>query len=37
MIVVESADIPLVGAAMFVDFDLWTKNLNLSLIDKYHS
>ena len=30
-------DIPLVGAAMFVDFDLRTKILNFSLIDKYQS
>ena len=33
----ESADIPPVGAAMYVDFDLWTKILNLSLTDKYQS
>ena len=37
MIVPERADIPSVGAAMFVDFDLRTKILNLSLIDKYQS
>ena len=37
MIVPERADIPSVGAAMFMDFDLQTKILNLSLIDKYQS
>ena len=37
MIVPEIADIPPVGAAMFVDFDLRTKILNFSLIDKYQS
>ena len=37
MIVPEKADIPPVGAAMFVDFDLRTKILNFSLIDKYQS
>ena len=37
VIVPESADIPPVGAAMFVDFDFRTKILNLSLIDKYQS
>ena len=37
VIVPERADIPSVGAAMFVDFDLRTKILNLSLIDKYQS
>ena len=37
MIVLESADIQPVGTAIFVDFDLRTKILNLSLIDKYQS
>ena len=37
MIVPERADIPPVEAAMFVDFDLQTKILNFSLIDKYQS
>ena len=37
VIVPERADILSAGAAMFVDFDLRTKILNLSLIDKYQS
>ena len=37
MIVPEKADIPPVGAAMFVDFDLRTKIRNFSLIGKYQS
>ena len=37
MIVPERVDIPPVGAAMFVDFDLRTKILNFSLIHKYQS
>ena len=37
MIVPESEDIPPVGAAMFVNFDLRTKILNLSLADKYQT
>ena len=37
VIVPERADIPSVGVAMFVDFNLRTKILNLSLIDKYQS
>ena len=37
VIVPEKADIPSVGVAMFMDFDLRTKILNLSLIDKYQS
>ena len=37
VIVSERADIWSVGATMFVDFDLRTKILNLSLIDKYQS
>ena len=37
MIVPESVDIPPVGAAIFVDFDLRTKILNLSLTDKNES
>ena len=37
MIVPERADILPVGAAMFVNFDLRTKILNFSLIDKYQS
>ena len=34
VIVPESADIPPVWLAIFVDFDFWTKILTLSLIDK---
>ena len=37
MIVPESVDILLLGAAMFMDVDLRTKILNVSLIDKYQS
>ena len=37
VIVQKSSDIPSLGAAMFVDFDLRTKILNLNLIDKYQS
>ena len=37
VIVPEKVDIPPVGTAMFQDFDLRTKILKLSLIEKYQS